>query len=130
MTRALALLSTSGALALLGRVGALESLARLLSAVRIGSDAFVAQVEAQGGEGTARALVCGSKEARITGLVASLVAESLGTTSPLPGVRHIEESFELKHFSSTLEECGYAVTWARKPPRAMRPYWPAESGAR
>ena len=130
MTRALGLLSTSGALALLGRVGALEPLARLLSVVRFGSDAFVAQVEAQGGEGTARALVCGPKEARITGLVASLVAESLGTTSPLPGVRHIEENFELKHFSSTLEEVGYAVTWARKPPRATRPYCPAESGAR
>ena len=130
MTRALGLLSTSGAFALLGRVGALEPLARLLSAVRFGSDAFVAQVEAQGGEGSVRALVCGSKEARITGLVASLVAESLGTTSLLPGVRHIEENFELSHFSSTLEEFGYAVTWARKPPRATRPYSPASSGAR
>lgn len=130
MTRALALLSTIGALALLGRVGALEPLARLLSAVRFGSDAFVAQVEAQGGGGTARALVCGLKEARITGLVASLAAESPGTTSPLPGVRHIEENFELKHFLSTLEKVGYAVTWAWKSPRATQPYCPAESGTR
>ena len=128
MTRALALLSKSGALALLGRVGALEALARLLSAVRLGSDAFVAQVEAQGLEGEARTVVCGLKEARITGLMASLVAESLGTTNPLPGVRHIEEAFELKHFASTLEEAGYAVTWARKQPRATQPYCPAGSG--
>jgi hypothetical protein len=49
-------------------------------------------------------------------LVAGLVAKSLGATSPLPGVRHIEKDFELKHFSPTLEEVGYAVTWARKPP--------------
>lgn len=121
MTRALALLSASGALALLGRMGALEPLAGLLSAVRFGSNAFVAQVEAQGNGGTARALVCGVKEARITGLVAGLVAESVGTTSPLPGVRHIEKDFELKHFSSTLEEVGYAVTWARKPPGLQDP---------
>jgi len=118
MTRALGLLSASGVLALLGRVGALEPLARLLSTVRFGSDAFVAQVQAQGSEGTARALVCGRKEARVTGLVASLVAESLGATSPLPGVRHIEEDFKLKHFSSPLEEEGYAVSWAQRPTHA------------
>jgi len=100
MTRLLGLLSSSGALALIKGVGGVEPL--------------VAQGEAQGDEGTARALVCGHKEARVTGLVASLVAESLGTRSPLPGVRHIEEDFELKYFSSTLEEEGFAVTWARK----------------
>ena len=115
MTRLLGLLSTSGVLALIRGVGALELPARLLSAVRFGSDAFVAHVEAQGDEGTARASVCGRKEARVTGLVASLVAESLGTTSPLSGVRHIEKDFELKQFSSTLEEEGFAITWARKP---------------
>ena len=102
----------------LGRMGALERLARLLSAVRFGSDAFVAQVDAQGDEGTARALVCGRKEGQVTGLMASLVAESLGTTGTLPGVRHIEEVFELEQFSPTLEKEGYAVTWARKPARA------------
>lgn len=101
-----------------GRMGALELLARLLSAVSFDSDAFVAQVAAQGGEGTARALVCGRKEAQITGLMASLVAESLGTTRALPGVRHIEEVFELKQFSRTLDEEGYAITLARKPTRA------------
>lgn len=117
MTRALGFVSASGALALIGRMGALELLARLLTAVRFGSDAFVAQVAAQGDEGTARALVCGRKEAQITGLMASLVAENLGTTRALPGVRHIEEVFELKQFSRTLDEEGYAVTWARKPTR-------------
>ena len=114
MTLALRLVGASGALALIGRMGALEPLSRLLSAVRFGSDAFVAQVEVRGCQGTTRASVCGRKEARVTGLMASLIAESLGTTSLLAGVRHIEEAFELKQFSSTLEEEGYAVTWARR----------------
>ena len=118
MTRALGFVSASGALALIGRMGALELLARLLSAVRFGSDAFVAQVAAQGDEGTARALVSGRKEAQVTGLMASLVAESLGTTCAPPGVRHIEEVFELEQFSPSLEEEGYAVAWARNPARA------------
>ena len=48
MTLALRLVGASGALALIGRMGALEPLSRLLSAVRFGSDAFVAQVEARG----------------------------------------------------------------------------------
>ena len=116
MTRALGLFSASKLLVLMGWIGALEPLARLLSAVRFGSDAFVAQVEAQGDQGTVRASVQGRKEARVTGLMASLVAESLGTGNPLPGVRHIEEDFELKHFSSELEDQGNTVTWARYPP--------------
>ena len=44
MTRVLGLISASGVLALIRRVGALEPLAWLLSAVRFGSDAFLAQV--------------------------------------------------------------------------------------
>ncbi len=117
MTHVLGLLSASGVIALTGRMGAFEALARLLGAVRFGSDAFVAHVRAQGDEGAAGAWVCGRKEAQVTGLMAGLVAERLGTTRLLPGVRHIEEAFELKQFSSTLEEEGFAVTWARKPTR-------------
>ena len=115
MTRALSLFSASKLLALMGRVGMLEPLAQLLSAVKFGSDAFVAQVEVQGDQGRVRAWVRGRKEARVTGLMASLVAERLGTGDSLPGVRHIEEDFELRHFSSTLEDQGNTVTWARKP---------------
>lgn len=117
MTHALGLLSASGVLTLMGRLGAFEALARLLSAVRFGSDAFVAYVRAQGDEGTAGAWVCGRKQAQVTGLMAGLVAERLGTARLLPGVRHIEEVFELQQFSSPLEADGYAVTWARKPTR-------------
>ena len=114
LTRILALLKRAGVLRVLGARAVREALISLLTRIHPGSDGFAVKAEAHGPDGRSFACsVSGKGEARATGVVAALVAESLYAppTPPKPGVFHIEQLFEPTRFLGRVANHDLAVAF-------------------
>ncbi|CAA9456471.1 MAG: hypothetical protein AVDCRST_MAG02-2348 [uncultured Rubrobacteraceae bacterium] len=114
LTRVLALLKRAGALRVLRNRAVREATIHLLTRVRSGSDGFAIKAEARGPDGRSFACSVGGKgEARATGVVAALAAESLYAppTPPRPGVLHIEQFFEPVRFLGRVADHDLAVAF-------------------
>ena len=87
-----------------------DVLVKLLRMLRLGTELFVAQVDAQGlangQRQTSSSAVSGDGEGRITGLVAAQVAQRLIAGDFPSGVFHIEQLFEPLQFITELEDDG------------------------
>jgi saccharopine dehydrogenase (NAD+, L-lysine-forming) len=99
-----------GLFSLLRYQWAQDVLVKLLRMLHLGTELFVAQVDAQGlvngRRQTSSSAVSGDGEGRITGLVAALVAERLIKGNFPSGVFHIEQLFEPIPFITELEADG------------------------
>lgn len=107
MTRMLSILAHTGYINLARSSNLLKPLTGILQLLKLGTDKFVAKVEAKGTINNRTAIyetsISGSKEGFITGLVAAKVAEYLYTKPFPPGVFHIEQLFDLEQFVEDLE---------------------------
>jgi saccharopine dehydrogenase-like NADP-dependent oxidoreductase len=112
-------------LALLRRVGFLiilrfETMRNLftamLRALHFGSDQFAVKVSAfastNGQQTSYECSITGHNEGRTTGLVATIVAEQLYSSSPPAGVFHIEQLFDPLDFITKLD--GHGLAFSRK----------------
>jgi saccharopine dehydrogenase-like NADP-dependent oxidoreductase len=110
VTHLLAVLRRTGLSRLLDYQWAVDTVTRLSSIVRFGSERFVVQVTARGTvNGRSRMhsfAVSGDGQGRATGLVAAQVAERLLTADFPPGVFHIEQLFDPLAFIPELERKG------------------------
>ncbi|MGB3713618.1 MAG: saccharopine dehydrogenase NADP-binding domain-containing protein [Candidatus Promineifilaceae bacterium] len=121
ITDLIALAKKIGLFYLLRYQRAQDVLVQLLRMLRLGTELFVAQVDAQGlangQRQTSSSAVSGDGEGRITGLVAAQVAERLIEGNFQSGVFHIEQLFEPFPFIIGLEADGLrfhirkAVNW-------------------
>lgn len=112
-TRLVALLKRTGAFRALRNRRTQEAFVKLLSRVRIGSDAFAVKVDAEGSVGGRPRAYAGSirgrGEGRATAMVATLVAERLYTTPFERGVFHIEQLFDPSEVFPYLVDHGLAL---------------------
>jgi saccharopine dehydrogenase-like NADP-dependent oxidoreductase len=110
ITNLMALAKRIGLFNVLRYQRAQDVLVKLLRMLRLGTELFVAQVDAQGlANGQRQTLsiaVSGNGEGRITGLVAAQVAERLVTGDFPSGVFHIEQLFEPLPFITELKADG------------------------
>ena len=112
-TRLLSLLKRAGALGFLRNDRVQDTLVGLLGRFHLGSDGFAVKAEAEGADGSSFACsASGHGEARATGVVAALVAESLyASPSPLrAGVSHVEQLFAPEEFLGRLSGQGLKVS--------------------